>query len=277
MRCISPIILKNEGSQRRFTNIVPCGKCLPCRSRRANQWAVRLQNEAKNKEAYMYTLTYEEPPLSINNIPTLKKEDLQLFFKRVRADFEPRGRGSKDAKKVLAEVGNPHRFKYYAAGEYGGAYGRPHYHAIIIGGFPTLHKNIHKYWKDGFIHQAPLNIKTIRYALKYLTKGTSGANDLGENERAPEFQLMSKGLGAQFMSPKMVEYYKSTLNNYLCLEDGVKVALPRYYKDKMLNDVEKLLMQAKTLNYIEELNKNFNPKKEDIWKREIIRVHAKRK
>lgn len=145
-----------------------------------------------------------------------------------------------------------------------------------MGGLPLLHQNPEKYWTLGHVHKAPCNIKTIRYTLKYLQK----VNEVRENEwddREAEFQLMSKGLGASFMTPQMVAWYKQTLNNYVVIQGGLKTCLPRYFKDKMLDDVEKLLMNAKTQNYIEQKDKDYNPKKEDTWKREVVRLHNKRK
>ena len=90
--------------------LVNCRKCLECRQKRANEWAVRCMAEAHNYEHNAFiTLTYEKNPI------TLQKRDLQLFFKRLR--------------KALLGV----KIKYFAVGEYGTQRWRPHYHAIIFG------------------------------------------------------------------------------------------------------------------------------------------------
>jgi len=61
------------------------------------------------------------------------------------------------------------------------------------------------------------------------------------DDRLPEFQLMSKGLGKNYLTENMVTWHKADLLNrmYLPLKDGKKAALPRYYKDKIYSESEK--------------------------------------
>lgn len=230
----------------------------------------------------MFTLTYEKEPLSEWGIPTLVKKDLQLFFKRLRTTVNRAVMADKkQVKEYLQELDNPQKFKYYAAGEYGSKYGRPHYHVIIIGGLPNLPKQIVKAWEHGTCHQAPLNQKTIRYTLKYLTKRNEDAHS--EGMRESEFQLMSQGIGKNYLTRDMVKYMKANLNAYVTTKDGIKMSLPRYYKEKALTPEERLLMDVKTQVYTESKQITFkNPeqwqqemKKEQDQKRDVIRRHAK--
>ena len=75
---------------------------------------MRMLHELSDYEdAVFVTLTYDEDHIPSNH--SLKKSDLQKWFKRVRKEIEP--------KKI----------RYFACGEYGDKTQRPHYHAIIFG------------------------------------------------------------------------------------------------------------------------------------------------
>lgn len=111
--CYQPIQIENPKfgmvGQERYL-LVNCRKCLECRQKRANEWALRCMAEAqKYQQNCFLTLTYEKSPLF------LKKRDLQLFLKRFR-------------KAIY-----PHKIKYFACGEYGSKNYRPHFHLIIFG------------------------------------------------------------------------------------------------------------------------------------------------
>lgn len=115
--------------------LLPCGHCLGCRLEYSRSWADRMILELDHsKKAIFCTLTYNEEHVPHTYIgydgevleyddgaKTLRKRDLQLFFKRLRKKFPD------------TEI------RYYAAGEYGNWNGsfessfRPHYHAVIFG------------------------------------------------------------------------------------------------------------------------------------------------
>jgi hypothetical protein len=130
-----------------------------------------------------------------------------------------------------------HSIKYYLCGEYGGKTFRPHYHAII---FNADIKNIEASWQNGSIHYGTVNGASVGYTLKYMFK--LGRIPLHQNDdRQPEFSLMSKGLGANYLTPQMLDYHKTDLlKNMNCvLPDGKKIAMPRYYKDKVYTEIER--------------------------------------
>lgn len=157
---------------------VPCGKCPPCLKRRASGWSFRLMQEEKHSESSMFiTLTYDTKnvPISEKGFMSLNKRDCQLFFKSLR--------------KATGGAGLP--IKYYIVGEYGGTTFRPHYHAIVFNAKLELIQNA---WKRGEIHFGKVEGASIGYCLKYMTK--PGKIPLHHNDdRVPEFALMSKGLG----------------------------------------------------------------------------------
>lgn len=93
---------------------IPCGKCVGCRMAHAKEWAVRCTLEKEyysDDECLFLTLTYRNKDLPQDK--QLRKKDLQDFWKRLRFAG--------------------YRFRYFACGEYGETYQRPHYHAIVFG------------------------------------------------------------------------------------------------------------------------------------------------
>jgi hypothetical protein len=61
------------------------------------------------------------------------------------------------------------------------------------------------------------------------------------DDRQPEFQLMSKGLGKNYLTDNMIKWHKNDIENrmYLPMKEGKKIAMPRYYKDKIYNESDK--------------------------------------
>lgn len=103
MRCANPLVMYVNGDPHSFG----CGHCLACKIQRSREWSFRLSVEASYwKDASFLTLTYNDENLPPDG--SLVKADLQKFFKRLRKD-----------------LANP--IKYYACGEYGDRFKRPHY------------------------------------------------------------------------------------------------------------------------------------------------------
>jgi len=166
--------------------------------------------------ALFVTLTYapEHTPMSDNNYMTLNKTDLQKFFKRYRKKHE-----------------NNTTIKYYACGEYGGNTLRPHYHIILFGGNP---EHVQSAWGLGSTHLGQVNEASAGYTLKYLSKPSQIPKHRND-DRLKEFSLMSKKMGANYLTKQMIAWHKKDIKNrmYLPLKDGKKIAMPRYYKEKI--------------------------------------------
>jgi len=219
MECITPFQVKNKITGE--TQPVPCGKCPSCKSRRASQWSFRLQQELKQVDsAHFVTLTYEDEhvPKTETDLKTLCKQDLQLFFKRLR--------------KL-----NKQKLKYYAVGEYGSITYRPHYHIIF---FNLNSEHIQKTWNKGEHHIGKVTPASIGYTLKYISK-ISKVPMFKQDDRSKEFSLMSKKLGLNYLTKQMVNWHKNDLENrtYCNLTDGKKISMPRYYKDKIYTEIER--------------------------------------
>ena len=67
--CPQPVFIKQEGQLMSF----PCGVCIECKRKKANEWAGRLWIEKKRANKTLFiTLTYnnESLPLTKEYIPT---------------------------------------------------------------------------------------------------------------------------------------------------------------------------------------------------------------
>lgn len=202
---------------------VPCGKCPACLSRRVSGWSFRLIQEDKHAESsHFITLTYDTSHVHItrNGFMSLCKRDLQLFFKRLRKNHSGNGTSG---------------IKYYAVGEYGGRTRRPHYHIILFNSKVEL---IQPSWQKGQVHYGQVSGASVGYTLKYMTKPKKWQHK--NDDREPEFSIMSKGLGASYLTEKMVEWHKADLEQRMyCNIDGKKIAMPRYYKNKIYDERER--------------------------------------
>lgn len=198
---------------------IPCGKCIGCQRDRAKQWAVRCAAEYEttpDKAAcWFVTLTYDDDHLPFGMctqydtftgevleeaaVPSLRKKDLQDWFKRLRWYYN--------------EI---HGIRYLACGEYGGQTARPHYHVILFNVHiddlvPYKSKDssalyftsasMDKVWMHGQVLIARYDFHTADYVAKYLVKGDSSEDhpDFVDGREKP-FLLMSRrpGLGRAY-------------------------------------------------------------------------------
>lgn len=192
-----------------------------------------MQEEKVSSSCYFITLTYDTSsvPISTNGFMELSKRDVQLFFKRLRklhvADY-----GKTGMAKLLA----PESIRYFAVGEYGSKKSRPHYHVIIFNTKPEL---IDKAWSldgkpIGTVYFGTVTEASVGYTLKYMMK-EPGKKKHSRDDRQPEFRLMSKSLGANYLSANMVAWHLDDLENrmYCNIPGGKKISMPRYYKQKI--------------------------------------------
>lgn len=235
--CYTPLTLKHPHNGDDMQ--VPCGKCPKCLARRVSGWSFRLQKHDKHNEcSHFLTLTYntDNVPISKRGFMTLKKEDIQLFMKRLRK-MHPK---------------NHPKISYYVCGEYGSKSFRPHYHYIIYNCDINL---IEKAWINpktkqpiGDIFIGHTSGASVGYVLKYMCKDKR--IPLHKNDdRLPEFSNMSKGLGSSYIDINK-QWHLNDLENrfYVPIEGGKKIAMPRYYKQKIYS--EEQLLQLNEVNRI---------------------------
>lgn len=213
VQCTSPtrISVLIDGQEKEL--FVPCGHCAACRIAKKREWTIRLLHEKSYwKKTCFVTLTYNE-----ENLPDdrgLHKEHLQLFFKRLR-------RSLRDARRI----------KYFACGEYGDRFNRPHYHVIIFGCDCNDTDIIRTEWPFGFVKVDLVTMYRLQYVTGYVQKKLSGKYEKERygNLQGP-FQLQSQGLGARFALDNADELLDDG-----CCETwtGAKFGLPRYYRKKL--------------------------------------------
>lgn len=206
MTCTSPIRLRPDSSM-----LVPCRRCMACRIQHTREWAVRLMHELESyNEASFTTLTYDDEHLPVDL--SLKKRHLQLFFKR----FRKTGAG----------------FRYYACGEYGGRFGRPHYHIIFFGQTFSKRddKRLLEVWPYGFNSSGTVTYDSCRYVAGYCIDKLSGPlADLEYGSKEPPFQLQSKGLGRDWCDKNR----DSIISGKQFTSLGKPTGLPSYYKRRL--------------------------------------------
>lgn len=228
-QCMFPYHVENPRplAQDERTIPVPCGRCPECLKRRASIWGYRLRKEEERSESALFvTLTYDSlfVPLTKNGFMTLSKRDVQLFFKRLRKAHK---KNNPDAKPI----------KYYLAGEYGSTRSRPHYHAII---FNAINLDVLKAWINpdqnlpiGQVDIGTVSGASIAYTVKYINKGKWQPKHKND-DREPEFSLMSKRLGDNYITENTVKHHRSDLSKaYITVEDGIRISIPRYYRQKL--------------------------------------------
>lgn len=205
---------------------VPCGRCPLCIKRRISQWSFRLmQEEKRSTHASFVTLTYDEKFLthSRNGYATLVKKDCQDFMKRLRFN--------------VSQVDKTIQLKFYIIGEYGDEGKRPHYHLILFNCPSTKH--IERAWNRGIVHYGTVTGASVGYTLQYISKPTR-IPEHRNDDRLPEFSLMSKGLGANYLTPEMVAWHEADMLARMYVNiDNKKVSMPRYYKDKIYKQYQR--------------------------------------
>lgn len=220
----SPWMWDTEDRREQIPNmLIPCGKCEGCLTDRAKQWAVRNIIESKEHvDNWFVTLTYDE-----EHVPhgydtqtgaysgyTLNKKHLSAFMKRLRS-------------KLSDQYGHT-GIRFFACGEYGETFFRPHYHILLYNcPLPDLRlhrvtKLGHKCWRSKIIEDAwnmgitevsEFNWQTASYVSRYVMK-KKGNQQESENIMKlaglqPEFTEMSTapGIGrARYDAQKMKIY-----------------------------------------------------------------------
>lgn len=248
MRCINPVFVRKAGL------FVRCGRCLPCQEATVKEWAVRLEVELENaRTAYFFTLTFEDAYLEL--YPELDKSQFQRFLKRLR-QYVSRGLpDTYEGKKINKIEGKTANMTYFAVGEYGKKFNRPHWHVLFFN-LPYNHEDsdiiVSQAWREkdgcqlGFIRSYPMQIGAIHYTVEYMFKDQTNS----------AVRLMSKHLGEGYVNQNTINYHQKTLKpvmrvNYF--DRGVS----RYYAKKLFNQKQRIAIGEEKSNYFsEELEKN---------------------
>lgn len=215
---------------------VKCGCCIECRKEKQREWRVRLEEELRSNFGYFVTLTIA--PEQIKNIETdtgLKWEEnpneiatraLRLFLERAR----------KDTGKSI---------RHWCVTELGETGNRIHLHGIFFG--QKSAELIRKHWKYGFVFIGSFcNSRSVNYMTKYMLK---------VDVKHPTFKqivLASKGIGNGYLDRLDYLWQKQNYKNInvatYTFRNGTKMAMPKYYKNKIFTEKEREKMWINNLN-----------------------------
>lgn len=233
---------KNNGrppickDRRLFYIPVKCGCCIECRKEKQREWRVRLEEELRSNFGYFITLTISPKGIKeIEEKTSLKWEEnpneiaakgMRLFLERVR----------KDTGKSL---------RHWAVTELGEEKDRIHLHGIFFG--QRAVEYIKKHWKYGFVFIGQYcNSRSVNYMTKYMLK---------VDIKHPEFKqivLASKGIGSGYLDRLDYLWQKQNYKNIevatYTFRNGTKMAMPKYYKNKIFTDKEREKMWINNLN-----------------------------
>lgn len=271
MPCYSPLsaLRRQDGG----VSIVPrnygtigftlaCGRCIGCRLRYSQMWAIRCVHEASLwPQSCAVTLTYRDD--SVPAFGNLVYRDFQLFLKRLRKKFAPL------------------TVRFFCGGEYGEKNLRPHFHALLFNvdfadkivyksrdGRPVLWSSAFadSLWRHGRVVVGEASFDSAAYIARYMVKKVYG--DLAEShyrrvdtesgeivDLNPELAHMSLKPGIGLNWARL--YWRDFVHDLKVVDRGNKVSIPRYYlkyvsrlegvadlRDRMQRDFRKLWCDA---------------------------------
>lgn len=219
--------------------MVPCGRCIGCRSEQSRQWAVRMMHEARMHTSNLFlTLTYDKESVADGS---LRAEDLSGFIKNLRKSDPDR------------------RWSWFGCGEYGERTQRPHYHALLFGfdfldrySSPDISRpevwgseTLDTLWGRGRTEIGSVTMASASYVAGYIRKkirarDDTRANPLTGEMLTPEFARMSlrPAIGRRWIE----EYWSDVYPRDFVVVDGVEAKPPRYY-DKFMDAEHPELME----------------------------------
>lgn len=215
MKCLKLKVVERNGER----HSVPCGACAFCLVNKRSEWMFRIHHEMRTQihRGWFLTLTYDER--FVRRVPevglSLRFRDTQLYLKKLRK-----------RKRYV---------KYICVGEYGGLTARPHYHLLIW--TDATEEELQACWSNsqgvpfGRVHFGRLTMQSAMYTLKYIIQPKQKTTERLEKTRAQ----FSKGLGLSYLSSAVYDYHTEDYDNPVLFSiiDERKVALPRYYKQKI--------------------------------------------
>ena len=234
--------------------LVPCGHCIGCRLDYSRQWAERCIHEASSHEFnYFLSLTYDEDniPIGSKGIPTLIKDEISAFMKRLRKYLGP-------------------DIRYFGCGEYGDLSKRPHYHIILFncklddlqerhpikvdgkvkwiyqyddsGEKLLFSPTVYKAWQGrGTAQIGQVTFESCAYVSRYIVKKQLGvtSSQYADCGIIPPYVRMSlkPGIGYSWYKEHFEQIY--LYDNYILKRGDKAVPVkPGRYCDRLLQDVD---------------------------------------
>lgn len=228
---------------------MPCGHCDGCRRRKRDDWAIRCTHEAKlYRHNTFITLTYDPENLPVNGSLVPHHMDRFLDNLRKRLNRKP--------------------FRFFACGEYGDNFHRPHYHILLFDYWPEdarqaigtdyfSSKFLTDKWKKGHVSIGQVTYASAKYAAKYTLKEPIGYKKAMHQEQRydhlhgllvdvdPQFVKFSPGLGKKWVEKYWTDYYP---NDFIVMRNQngtTQHATPRFYDDWLRQHHPEIYAQVK--------------------------------
>jgi len=232
--------------------VVPCGKCADCIGMRRDDWFKRIYFEAyKSLYTLFVTLTYNDEHLPLAEIPVLNYPDIQKYFKRLR------------------KIGL--QFKYFGVGEYGEHYARPHYHCLFFFQKEFDFNHLETKWMNGNVHVMNANEAMIKYTLKDMLKETDIFDGVSRSLKPHIY--CSKGIGISYVEQFEQWHALRPLERNFMVFQGKSKRLPRYFRNKIFTQDERILQGIDIQN--SRCNLDSLPK--NVSRKEIQELHHQAK
>ncbi len=238
------VVFEERGGDVLHSLQLRCGQCIGCRLERSRQWAVRCMHESQMYGwSSFITLTYDDEHLPWRG--HLNYPDFQKFNKRMRARMGP--------------------FSFFMCGEYGGTFGRPHYHSLVFGLFFADRKlfsersdgvrlytseTLSSLWPYGHASVGDVTFKSAAYVSRYVCKKIDGDAALDHYLRCDEFgeaYHLTPEFGRMSLKPAIgkrwwEKYQKEVFARGDVIVDGMSQKPPTYYQrnstDLRWDDIE---------------------------------------
>lgn len=242
---------------------VGCQKCMECMKKKKREWQVRLGEEIKHRnDGKFVTLTFSNESIAkicrknemINKLEGYERENAIAIY-AVRKYTERWRKKHKKAMRhwLITELGgngteNIHLHGIIWSDEIQDIVEKWKYGTVAIG----KTKYYYDKEKDEVIYEHKkntntVNLRTINYIIKYVAK-----TDEIHKEYKPRI-LCSNGIGAKFIKRKdkrLNTYTKGKTDEMYRTEQGHKVPLPIYYRNKIYTEEQREKL------WIEKLDKN---------------------
>lgn len=231
---------------------VPCGKCVECRKKYANDWRFRLYREmdlGRHRSVRFVTLTLS--PEYYENNPLHAREYIRRFLDRFRKVY--------------------HRpLRHWFCCEYGSSPDgthRLHFHGLIFD-FPgdstenlpvgpnglyfrranaaAFAKRLTPLWKYGIVHVGDhADLDTAIYITKYITKGWTEYLVNSSYWIEPPRVFASAGIGVDFLNVVDSVFARRRLRRGRIFYSigSCRYSLPRYYANKLLRPYDSVFRQ----------------------------------
>ncbi len=238
-----------------------CGKCMECRKQKMREWQVRLSEEIRTQElqAWFVTMTYSDE--SMQKLDDKIEGEHKKIKEKLKKEKKLRG-SARNKKNYLNGYNRDNEIARYSVRKFTERwrkkFGKTVRHWIVteLGTNKTERLHLHgiiwcknkadieERWQYGGVYIGEwCNNETVAYIVKYLNK-----SDKIHKEYIPKM-FVSQGIGKKYLNRKDRELNKYKENGetdeLYRTRDGIKLALPIYYRNKIYteNEREKLWIE----------------------------------